>query len=225
MPRRATILLVDDDDADLMISARRLRAAAPDRYRLLQASNLDEAVATLRVSPVDAVVLDLNLGTTAGPDTVARLRREAESTMIIATTGFATPEVERACLRAGADQFLEKDALAAGDALMQALEYALRRPKAKSPTLAAQVQGLLASLESEGRESEDDAVGDLDGTSPARLRAAARNLAAQGRPPAELFGQLIEDAAESRDPSLTLGALAVYLAQEYFEALSDARDS
>ena len=219
MPRRATILLVDDDDADLMIAARRLRAAAPDRYRLLQASNLDEAVATLKVSPVDAVVLDLNLGASAGPETVAQLRREAESTLIIAITGHSTPDLEAACLAAGADQFLNKETIATGSELMHTLEFALRKPRASTPSLASHARALLASVQPERSEDMDEEFEGLERSSSGRLHAAARRLAARGRAPSELFAQLLEEAADSREPSVTLGALAVYLAQEYFEAL------
>lgn len=215
MPRRFTILLVDDDDADLMIAARRLRSADPHRYRLLQASNIEEATATLKVSAVDAVVLDLNLGTSSGPETVARLRTVDDTTLIVALTGHVTPELERACLEAGADQFLDKKALASGSEFMHTLEFTLRKQRPCGPAAAAKMQALLARL-----RSNDPGVTASDNP----IRTAAQRLAAQRRAPMETFAVLLEEAATSRDPSLTLGALAVHLAQAYFEA-SDVDDS
>ena len=220
MARRFTILLVDDDDADLMIAARRLRSAAPDRYRLLQASNVEEATATLKVSAVDAVVLDLNLGTSSGPDTVSRLRAIDDTTLIVALTGHVTPELERACMDAGADQFLDKQALTTGGEFMHTLEFTLRKKRPCGPAAAAKMQALLSRLRANAPRPEQP------GTAPAAsaIPAAAKRLADQRCPPLETFAVLLEEAEETRDPSLTLGALAVHLAQAYFEA-SSADDS
>ncbi|MCR9159876.1 MAG: response regulator [Nannocystaceae bacterium] len=216
MARRFTILLVDDDDADLMITARRLRSAAPDRYRLLQASNVEEASATLKVSPVDAVVLDLNLGTSSGPDTVARLRAVDETTLIVALTGHVTPELERACLDAGADQFLDKQSLAEGSEFMHALEFTLRKERPCGPAAAAKMQALLSRLRSTSPTQHSASDADVH-----PLETAAKRLAAERCSPLETFAVLLEEAKDSRDPSLTLGALAVHLAQAYFEASGD----
>lgn len=214
MHRRVTILLVDDDDADLMIAARRLRSVAPDRYRLLQASNLEQAISTLRVSPVDAVLLDLNLGATAGPDTVAKLRAADECTLIIALTGHSSPELERACLAAGADQFLDKDSLSRGAELMQTVEFALGRRKPERSRLAPQLQGLLARLEPTSRA-------EVPGSSSSeRVTRAAQEMAAQRAEPTIAFAQVLDEADSSGDPMLTVAALAVRLAQAYFEALT-----
>jgi|GEM_PF-1020489 len=223
MPRRATILLVDDDDADLMIAARRLRGASADRYRLLQASNLDEAISTLRVSRVDAVLLDLNLGSSAGPETVSKLRAANDTTLIIATTGHTTPQLERACLEAGADQFLDKSAFSDGEMLKHCVEFALRRPRAKGPSLASQLRALLSETDPDA--ATDDVLDGLGNLLPGRLKAVARQLAEQGRAPTAVFAEFLDEAGSAKDPSLTLGALAVYLAQAYFEASARQSDS
>ena len=214
MPRRFTILLVDDDDADLVVAARRLRSSAPDRYRLLQASNVGEATATLRVSSVDAVVLDLNLGSSAGPDTVARLRAVDDTTLIIALTGHVTADLERACLDAGADHFLDKQALAGGAEFMHTLEFALRKRRPRSSAVASKMQALLTRLRSDGPTGEPQP----ETVDNSRLRAAAARLAEQRRAPLETFALLLEESEGTQDPSLSLGALAVHLAQAYFEA-------
>lgn len=215
MARRATILLVDDDDADLMLAARLLRRAAPDRYRLLQAANLDQALATLRVSPVDAVLLDLNLGSSGGPATVAQLRNNNEDTLIVVLTGHTDQALETACLEAGADFFLGKASLSEGATLIHTLEFALGNRKPHKTHLSQELRRLLSPSQADHPEP-------TTGASRAQLEQTARRMQQDGRPPLEVFSELIDAACSSRDASTSLGALAVFLAQAYYEASHDA---
>lgn len=217
MPRRATILLVDDDDADLMIAARLLRRAAPDRYRLLQAGNLEEALATLRVSPVDAILLDLNLGSTGGPATVAELRRKNEDILIVVLTGHTDGKLEEACMRAGADHFLGKSSLSEGVELMHTLEFALGSRKPKKQNFSQHLRALVS------QQPAGEAAGTAETTSLAQLEDTAQQLLQQRRAPSEVFAGLLEAASNSHDPSLSLGALAALLAQAYYDKTNEDR--
>ncbi|MEQ2006922.1 MAG: PAS domain S-box protein, partial [Limisphaerales bacterium] len=73
-----------------------------------EASTADGALALFREQEPDAVVLDLNLADGDGCAVLAEIKRARPACVVIVLTNFVIAESRAACLRLGADHFLEK---------------------------------------------------------------------------------------------------------------------
>lgn len=102
-PARA-VLLVEDDDA----IADMLRGFFErDGYRFLHAMTGEEAVERLRLRPVSAVLLDLNLPGIDGVETCRRIREFSQTPVIMLTARDS--EVDKVLgLEMGADDYVTK---------------------------------------------------------------------------------------------------------------------
>jgi len=104
MPDSSTILLVDDEE-----SVQRLLAYPLERegFRVLQARDGEEALATFRGEHVDLVVLDVMLPKLDGLEVCKRLR--AESTVPIIMLTARDDELDKVVgLELGADDYITK---------------------------------------------------------------------------------------------------------------------
>jgi len=104
MPDSSTILLVDDED-----SVQKLLAYPLERegFRVLQARDGEEALATFRGERVDLVVLDVMLPKLDGLEVCKRLR--AESTVPIIMLTARDDELDKVLgLELGADDYITK---------------------------------------------------------------------------------------------------------------------
>ncbi len=93
-------------------------------YRVLEASNCDEALKVLQDSgPVDVVVTDVQMpGRMDGLDLVRIIRRDYPHTRALVTSGRASPQEARL---SGAMSFISKPYTAT--AIQDAVRYALAR--------------------------------------------------------------------------------------------------
>ncbi len=99
-----SVLLVEDDDA----IADMLRSFFErDGYRFLHALTGEEAVERLRIRPVSAILLDLNLHGIDGVETCRRIREFAKTPVIMLTARDS--EVDKVLgLEMGADDYVTK---------------------------------------------------------------------------------------------------------------------
>ena len=99
-----SVLLVEDDDA----IADMLRTFFErDGYRFLHALTGEEAVERLRIRPVSAILLDLNLPGIDGVETCRRIREFAKTPVIMLTARDS--EVDKVLgLEMGADDYVTK---------------------------------------------------------------------------------------------------------------------
>jgi DNA-binding response OmpR family regulator len=99
-----SVLLVEDDDA----IADMLRSFFErDGYRFLHALTGEEAVERLRIRPVSAILLDLNLPGIDGVETCRRIRQFAKTPVIMLTA--RDTEVDKVLgLEMGADDYVTK---------------------------------------------------------------------------------------------------------------------
>lgn len=105
MSRPGRLLLVEDDGELREALALVLRARGWD---LTSAVSAREALAELGEDPADVVVADLGLPDRGGPGMVADLRDAVPDARLVVFTGRGDPEVRRACLEAGADDYVIK---------------------------------------------------------------------------------------------------------------------
>ena len=68
-----TVLLVDDSKLARIVAGKTIAALQPDWQRV-EASNAEEALATVKAQPVDLAVLDYNMPGKDGLDLAAELR-------------------------------------------------------------------------------------------------------------------------------------------------------
>jgi len=102
-----TLLVVDSDPVGRQLFRGVLKSS---RYRILEASDVSEAIAILRNDKVDLVVTDLVLRDLSGLDLCRKLRAEKSTRLIpiLVVTSVQTVESEIAGLDAGASEFLVK---------------------------------------------------------------------------------------------------------------------
>lgn len=128
-PSRA-VLLVEDDDA----IADMLRGFFErDGYRFLHALTGEEAVERLRLRPVSAILLDLNLPGMDGVETCRRIREFAQTPVIMLTA--RDTEVDKVLgLEMGADDYVTKpfsprELMARVKAVLRRAEEAPAKPR------------------------------------------------------------------------------------------------
>ena len=121
------ILLVEDSPADARLVCELLGEAGDVETSLAHVSTLHDAEVRLRDgAPPDVVLLDLSLPDSAAPDTVARVVAAAPEVPIVVMTAAPDEKLSLEALRAGAQDYLSKDA-ATGETLVRAIRYAAER--------------------------------------------------------------------------------------------------
>lgn len=122
------VLLVEDNEADAELTQEYLATDERRSHRLHRVRRFQDALAFLRVTPVDVVLLDLFVPdglTSAG---VGALQDLAGDAPVIILTGLGNDDLVFECLSAGAQDFLSKDELDAST-LARTIERSLLRQK------------------------------------------------------------------------------------------------
>jgi DNA-binding response OmpR family regulator len=115
--RQPTILLVEDDE---LVRDALTRTLVREGYLVLTAPTGHDAMGLLRTpaSPIDLVLLDIDLPDVSGIDLCARLRELFPDMPVVACTGAAGPEDTVELRRLGITRFFSKpiafDELVAG---------------------------------------------------------------------------------------------------------------
>ena len=117
------LLIVDDDEVDRMSVVRALRQAgvAADVHECRDA---DSALAALRNGAFDCVLLDYWLPGSNGLETISAIRTAGIRVPVVALTGQGDEELAVALMKAGAADYVNKNALAP-ERLERSLRYAL----------------------------------------------------------------------------------------------------
>ena len=103
----ATVLVVDDDKTNVLLLVSQLK---PEGYRLLTASNGQEALDVAAQDLPDLILLDVMMPGMDGFETAARLKANplSRNVPIIMVTAISDRESRLAALAAGAEEFLTK---------------------------------------------------------------------------------------------------------------------
>ncbi len=99
------VLVVDDEESLVDMVSSALRFAG---YEVTTAGSGAEALTTVRSGPVDALVLDVNLGDIDGFEVCRLLRRDGHDMPIIFLTARDQPDDLRTGFRQGGDDYLTK---------------------------------------------------------------------------------------------------------------------
>ena len=117
------VLLVEDSHADAAFAERALRVRDGE-FVVTITGSLDAGIDRL-AEGFDAILLDLTLPDSAGPETVRRMRAAARTLPIVVLTSSDAEGIADRCLLAGADAYRWKGQIGPnelGDVLSRAIE-------------------------------------------------------------------------------------------------------
>jgi signal transduction histidine kinase/DNA-binding NarL/FixJ family response regulator len=127
---RIRILLVEDNRGDARLIRELLLDAGVPAGGLAYASRLEDALALLRASTFDIVLLDLALADAQGLDGLLRVRGAAPDVPVLVLTGLDDEAVALRALKSGAQDYLVKGQVD-GKTLGRALRYGVQRKRAE----------------------------------------------------------------------------------------------
>ena len=130
-PPPTRLLLVEDSPSDALILQRQLRRLGEPACTVTHVGTVAAACTQLATQPCDVVLLDLGLPDSAGLATYTVVAASAPATPIIILTGNTDTALALDAIRAGAQDYLLKDACEPA-LLGRAIRYAIERQRAQA---------------------------------------------------------------------------------------------
>lgn len=124
-----TILIVEDNPADILLVQEYLNDNRGDTYSFIEAATLQDALNLTSHYDFDAILLDLKLQDSSGMDTVRKIVAGTPETAVVVLTGLQDEDIALQAVRYGAQDFLEKRNLSP-ETLSKSLHYAIERKRA-----------------------------------------------------------------------------------------------
>jgi two-component system, cell cycle sensor histidine kinase and response regulator CckA len=125
------LLLVEDNRGDRDLMREQLAEIHDFNLTIDDAGTLEEAMAMVGRQHYDSLIIDLNLPDSFGIDTLTAMRRACPDTPIVVLSGEGRRSLQAEVLRAGAQDFLNKNAT--GNELMaRAMLYSLERHRSEA---------------------------------------------------------------------------------------------
>jgi signal transduction histidine kinase len=204
MSRSLHLLLVDDSEADRKLIGAMLRdVRSADEVTAVSSAAAARGVLLVH-GGIDLVLLDLTLPDSQGIETVRQMIRVARDVPIIVLTATDDEEVGRACVAAGAQDYLPKSELR-GHLLSRVIDYAVTRARDFAARRALE-QEVLEISEHERQRIARDLHDDL-GQQLAGIAIIARTLAAK------VAARGLPEASDARElAGLVQGAIAQSIA-------------
>jgi signal transduction histidine kinase/CheY-like chemotaxis protein len=193
------VVLVVDSDPDGLERSRRTLGGDRSSHastRVLEATTLPDALATIDREPVDVVLLDPRMGDPTGLSAVRQLRQAAADLPIVIAVNAANEALAFQAVQAGAQDYVIKDV---DDArvLLRALRHAVERAG------LARARDRLLYREHDARLRAEEARADAD-----RARANAESVERQARFLSDASAALAE-TLDARATLVTATRLAV----------------
>lgn len=138
------LLLVEDLDDDIVITKRKIARSHFVINKFLIARSLQETLDLLSSQNVDVILLDLNLPDSNGLDTLEKVRKIYNGTLIVLTS-IDDEQIGIDAIRLGADEYLIKNQLTER-LLSDSIYHAIERNKRQAHI--NKVQATLQKLES-----------------------------------------------------------------------------
>jgi len=103
------VFLADDSHA-VLERIREMLSSLPEIEIIGWASDVPEALDSIRETKPEAVILDLAMPNGSGIEVLKTIKHERPETIVVVLTNYAFPQHRRRCVEAGADAFLDKSA-------------------------------------------------------------------------------------------------------------------
>jgi signal transduction histidine kinase len=133
---KLTILLIDDDEDDYIITRDKLAEAHRGQFDVEWAPGFAEGQKALSENKYDVVLLDYDLGEKTGLDFLRAARLGEDQGPVILLTGQGSYELDLEAMKAGAADFLEKSQVT-GLLLERAIRYAVESRATQKALLRA----------------------------------------------------------------------------------------
>ena len=103
----STILIVDDEDLSIELTARRIEKQG---FKVLRANNGEQALSLLDTQDIQLVLLDINMPDMDGYEVLKRMRERKmkEELAIIMVTAVEEPDTVIDCIKSGANDYIMK---------------------------------------------------------------------------------------------------------------------
>ncbi|HEX3578113.1 MAG TPA: PAS domain S-box protein [Thermoanaerobaculia bacterium] len=121
------VLLVEDSPADARLIRGTLR---PPSFAITAVERLSDALAVLRSTPVDVILLDLTLPDSRGLATLQTTRELARGTAVVVLTGNGDQQTAFDAVALGAQDYLVKGS-ANADTIVRSVRHAFERNRAE----------------------------------------------------------------------------------------------
>ncbi len=150
------ILLVDDDEVD-RLSVKRLFRQAGIEAEIRECAERSAALAAARSETFDCVLLDYHLPGTDGVELLRELHNSGVSLPVVALTGQGDEDVAVALMKAGAADYVNKNALSA-ERLERSLRYAVALHRADEERRLLLEREHAGPSRSPGRQSREGRI-------------------------------------------------------------------
>lgn len=130
MDKKLSLLIVEDNAVSAGFLKSMLEHSGLPLETVSIAGTLAEAADRIRQEPPDAILLDLNLPDSQGPDTLERIIREFPEKPIIVVTGEFDEAAGADAIRRGAQDYLLKGKYSIEE-LSKSIRYSIRRKEAQ----------------------------------------------------------------------------------------------
>jgi DNA-binding NarL/FixJ family response regulator len=124
LEQQQCVLLIEDSEEAMLLVRFALEEYGRGQYRLEWSSTLSDGLERLANGGVDAVLLDLGLPDSSGPESYAWVREIAPNVPVVVLTGDDRAETEFAVTASGVEGYLVKDQIS-GAHLIEAVRAAL----------------------------------------------------------------------------------------------------
>jgi signal transduction histidine kinase len=126
-----TVLLIDDDEDDYLITKRVVEKIPDSPFRLDWCSSFDEAKKLVAEGTHDIYLIDYRLGEHTGFELLSAAKPDKRPEPFILLTGASERQIERQAMKLGASDYLVKGSFDA-ELLSRTLNYALGRKQAET---------------------------------------------------------------------------------------------
>jgi two-component system sensor histidine kinase UhpB len=137
LPDQLSILVVEDNPADLFLIEEMLRASTLRIKNIYSSDRASGASDLLKEHDISLVILDLSLPDSFGIDSFLKIKAVTQKIPVIILTGLTDSEVALETLKQGAQDYLVKGEFNTA-LLVKCVEYSIERKKAEEMILASE---------------------------------------------------------------------------------------
>lgn len=129
-PQKCHVVVIDDHECDYMIAQRFLNRAE-GKFEVSWARSYEEGLAAIARDAASVYLVDYRLGARSGIELIEVARARGSKAPLVLLTGMGDEVVDAAATRAGATDYLDKDAIN-GETLSRVVRRAIERERVTS---------------------------------------------------------------------------------------------